>query len=491
MINDPYRPQFHFTPQQQWMNDPNGLVYFQGEYHLFYQYHPYGITWGPMHWGHAISKDLINWDHAPIALAPDEHGQIFSGSAVVDEKDTSGFFGGGAGIVAIFTHHSQDPESGAVRECQSLAYSSDSGRTWTKYSGNPVLADSRFPDFRDPKVFWHKMTQQWVMILAAGQTVRLYTSPNLREWAFASEFGEGEGAHIGVWECPDLFELPVDGDPAYTKWVMLVSIGNDPAYPEGSRTQYFIGQFDGTVFKNEAAPEHIQWLDAGRDNYAGVTWSGIPDEDGRRIYMGWMSNWKYAQVTPTVGWRSAMTLPRTLALKSHNHVLRLVQQPVQELNALQTNTFQWDSIQVNPGTNPLSMLALTCFKLEAVFELGTAEEFGFKVRASEAGETLIGYRPGTKELFIDRSCSGDTGFHVDFPGRHTVQVEAEDGRLYIQIWVDHSSVEVFAGEGEAVLTDLVFPQETQQGMGIYALEGSVQLVSLQVSPLQRVVSAQV
>jgi len=483
MTNDPYRPQFHFTPQQQWMNDPNGLVYFRGEYHLFYQYHPYGTTWGPMHWGHAISGDLVNWTHAPIALAPDEHGQIFSGSAVVDELDTSGLFGGDAGLVAIFTHHSQDAESGAVRQCQSLAYSADAGRTWSKYSDNPVLADSRFPDFRDPKVIWHKQTERWVMILAAGQTVRLYTSPNLRDWTFASEFGEGEGAHIGVWECPDLFELAVDGDPAHTKWVMLVSIGSEPAYPEGSRTQYFIGRFDGQVFTNEGASEQIQWLDAGRDNYAGVSWSGIPEEKGRRIYIGWMSNWKYAQVTPTVGWRSAMTLPRTLELKRHKDEVRLLQRPVQELNALITDTFRWESVQVHAGDDSVSMPALTCFKLEAVFELGTAEEFGIKVRASEAGQTLIGYRPASKELFIDRSRSGDIAFHADFPGRHAVQVEAEGGRLKMQIWVDRSSVEVFAGEGEAVLTDLVFPQENQQGLDVYAVEGSVQLLSLQLSPI--------
>ncbi|MDU0201988.1 glycoside hydrolase family 32 protein [Paenibacillus sp. MAH-36] len=483
MLQDRYRPNFHFTPQQQWMNDPNGLVYFQGEYHLFYQYHPDGTTWGPMHWGHAISKDLVSWDHMPVALEPDEHGYIFSGSAVVDWEDTSGFFGGGAGLVAIFTHHDNAGENGSVRERQSLAYSSDSGRTWTKYSGNPVLADTRFPDFRDPKVFWHTKSKRWIMILASGQTVSIYHSPNLKEWTFASQFGEGEGSHIGVWECPDLFELPVDGDPSHTKWVMLVSIGNAPEYPEGSRTQYFIGQFNGTEFKNDDAAESVRWLDGGRDNYAGVSWSDLPAEDGRRIYIGWLSNWKYAQVTPTEGWRSAMTLPRTLGLRSRANRILLVQRPVQELDQWKTDTMQWNDLLIEPGYNPLSGLALTSFMLEAEFELQTATEFGFKVRTSKEYETVVGYLAEAQELFVDRTQSGKTDFHTDFPGRHAVEAEAVDGRLVLRIWVDRCSVEVFAGEGEAVITDLLFPIDEQPGLAVYAKHGNVRLASLSISSI--------
>ncbi|MCY9691397.1 glycoside hydrolase family 32 protein [Paenibacillus alginolyticus] len=486
MTNELYRPQFHFSPQQNWMNDPNGLVYFHGEYHLFYQYHPHGTTWGPMHWGHAISKDLVHWEHAPITLEPDEHGQIFSGSAVVDWQDTTGFFNGEVGLVAIFTHHDQDPDSDLPRERQSLAYSSDSGRTWTKYSGNPVLTDSRFPDFRDPKVFWHTQTNQWVMILASGQTVSIYHSANLKDWSFASQFGDGEGAHVGVWECPDLFELAIDGDPARTKWVMLVSIGNSPEHREGSRTQYFIGDFDGTAFKNDASPETVQWLDGGRDNYAGVSWSDIPAKDGRRIYIGWMSNWKYAQVTPTESWRSAMTMPRSLALISRKDQIILVQQPVHELNHLKLGTYKWNETIVEPGQNLLSKLDLPYFVIEAEFELQTAAEFGLKVRTSNFSETVVGYEMEKQEIFVDRSRSGEVSFHADFSGRHAVKAETSDGRLKLQIWVDTSSIEVFAGEGEAVITDLIFPGEEEQGLEIYALHGTVKLISLNITPLKSI-----
>jgi fructan beta-fructosidase len=486
MTNELYRPQFHFSPQQNWMNDPNGLVYFHGEYHLFYQYHPHGTTWGPMHWGHAISKDLVHWEHAPIALEPDEHGQIFSGSAVVDWHDTTGFFNGEAGLVAIFTHHDQEPDSDRPRERQSLAYSSDFGRTWTTYSGNPVLTDSRFPDFRDPKVFWHTQTNQWVMILASGQTVSIYHSANLKDWSFASQFGDGEGAHFGVWECPDLFELPLDGDSARTKWVMLISIGNSPEYREGSRTQYFIGDFDGAVFKNDASPEKVRWLDGGRDNYAGVSWSDIPAKDGRRIYIGWMSNWKYAQVTPTESWRSAMTFPRSLGIISRKDQIIVVQQPVHELNQLKSGTYKWDETIVDPGQNLLSVLDLPYFELEAEFELQTAAEFGFKVRASDISETVVGYEVEKQEIFVDRSYSGEVSFHSDFSGRHAVKVETLDRRLKLHILVDTSSIEVFAGEGEAVITDLIFPGAKDQGLEIYALQGSVKLISLNISPLKSI-----
>lgn len=483
MSTDLYRPRFHFTPQHNWMNDPNGLVYFEGEYHLFYQYHPHGITWGPMHWGHAVSKDLVSWEHLPIALEPDEHGQIFSGSAVVDWHDTTGFFGGTPGLVAIFTHHDKEPGSELARERQSLAYSTDSGRTWSKYSGNPVLADSRFPDFRDPKVFWHKPASRWIIVLASGQTVSIYHSPNLKDWSFASQFGEGEGDHSGVWECPDLFELPVDGDPSITKWIMLVSIGNSPEYAEGSRTQYFVGEFDGTTFKNDAEPGAVQWLDAGRDNYAGVSWSDIPGQDGRRIYIGWMSNWKYANLTPTEGWRSAMTLPRTLKLASSGNQVVLIQKPVAELQRLKEEGYMWQNIEIEPGTNLLSAVSMSFYELEAEFELQTASEFGFKIRASESYETVVGYVSAKREVFVDRSRSGNTGFHADFPGRHAVQVLPRHGRIKLIVWVDACSVEVFADGGATVITDLIFPEEGQSGVEVYAVEGTVKLVSLSLSPV--------
>ncbi len=292
-----HRPHFHFTPESMWMNDPNGMVYYEGEYHLFYQHHPDDVVWGPMHWGHAVSTDLVHWEHLPIALYPDEYGYIFSGSAVVDWKNTSGFGSKhNPPLIAIFTYHDVDGEQAGNNDYQTqgIAYSIDKGRSWTKYENNPVLPNPGIKDFRDPKVIWYEPDQKWIMTLAAHDNVRFYSSPNLKDWIFESEFGKGIGAHGGVWECPDLFPMELDGTQ---KWVLLVSL-NDGGPNGGSGTQYFIGDFDGKTFINDNSKNQILWLDYGRDNYAGVTWSDIPDEDGRRIFMGWMSNWSYAEVVP-------------------------------------------------------------------------------------------------------------------------------------------------------------------------------------------------
>jgi len=471
-----YRPQFHFTPPANWMNDPNGMVYFEGEYHLFYQYHPYGTIWGPMHWGHAVSKDLVYWEHRPIALKPDENGAIFSGSAVIDWNNTAGF--GEETMVAIFTH------AGDNGQVQSIAYSQDKGRNWIKYEGNPVLKEERFVDFRDPKVFWHQPTEQWVMILASGQTVCIYHSPNLKDWTFASEFGQGIGSHDGVWECPDLFPLLVDGDPSKTKWVMLVSIGNDPAFPEGSRTQYFTGEFNGHTFVNDEASEAVRWLDYGRDNYAGVSWSDIPAEDGRRIYIGWMSNWKYANLTPTEGWRSAMTIPRELALESRNGEIALIQRPVQELDKLRVPVLSLKDVSSEEVQNRLSELQMDSFEMIADFETGTKEAFGFKVRVSANQETVIGYLPESSELFVDRTQSGEINFHEQFACRHVVKLEAGNSRLRLHVFVDSSSLEVFADNGRTVITDLIFPDPDANGLEIYVTDGSINLHSFEIYTLR-------
>ncbi len=340
-----YRPQFHFSPEAHWMNDPNGLVYLDGEYHLFYQYYPDSNVWGPMHWGHAVSPDMIHWKHLPVALFPDSLGYIFSGSAVADVKNTSGL--GSAEnppLVAIFTYHDPIGEKNGSNKFQNqgLAYSIDKGRTWTKYPGNPVLKSPGIRDFRDPKVFWHNESDKWIMILAVNDRVHLYSSPNLLDWTFLSEFGQGIGAHGGVWECPDLFRIKVRGTNEM-KWVMLVSI--NPGGPNGgSATQYFVGNFDGTNFIKEN--KEIQWVDWGRDNYAGVTWSNVPESDGRRLFLGWMSNWQYANVVPTHVWRSAMTVPRELALMHTGDGYLLVSNPVRELESLRTEKTQlYEEIQ--------------------------------------------------------------------------------------------------------------------------------------------------
>ncbi|QWU14135.1 fructan beta-fructosidase [Paenibacillus sophorae] len=487
MNKDKYRPLYHFTPRSHWMNDPNGMVYFNGEYHLFYQYHPFGMTWGPMHWGHAVSHDMVHWQHLLIALAPDEHGQIFSGSAVVDWNDTSGFFGGKPGLVAIFTHHDEYPGTERQRERQSLAYSSDNGRTWIKYSGNPVLEDPRYSDYRDPKVFWHEASGRWIMILATGQTVCIYTSPNLMEWTFASEFGEGHGSHDGVWECPDLFELVAPGNPQRTKWVLLVSIGDAVGIPEGSRTQYFVGHFDGKLFVNERDPEAVYWLDHGRDNYAGVSFSDIPAGDGRRIYLGWMSNWKYAKVTPTEGWRGAMTIPRELSLRAVDGEIRLIQRPIAELSKLAEETLLLKGLTIE-GNMRLMQIKGDSYLVDAEFVLGSATSFGFRVRVAEEGNraTIVGYDSRSGELYVDRASSGEVLFHELFPGKHGVALVPRDNRLRLQLWVDRSSVEVFSGGGECVITDLIFPDPQDDGLEIFAHEGNVELLSLKVTRLNSI-----
>lgn len=472
-----YRNVYHFSPQKNWMNDPNGMVYFNGEYHLFYQHHPFGTTWGPMHWGHAVSKDLVSWKELPIALAPDEHGTIFSGSAVVDWDNTSGFFDEEPGLVAIFTHHHDVPDAQQMMQYQSLAYSKDEGRTWTKYDGNPVLSHDSYIDFRDPKVFWHEPSSQWVMIVACGQTVCLYRSSNLKEWVFASEFGEGIGFHDGVWECPDLF--PLATEDSGVRWVMLVSIGDDPAFVEGSRTQYFIGDFDGTTFMpDERSKGEVRWLDYGRDNYAGVSWSDIPAADGRRLFIGWMSNWKYANLTPTDGWRGAMTLVRELKLETLEGEVMLTQQPVREMEAHRTELLSLHGIAVDEAAVRLADLQLESSEILVRFD--AAFSLGLKVRTGLGQETLVGWDARAAEVYVDRSRSGQADFHKDFPGKHSAPLQTSGSILEMRIFVDRSSVELFADRGQAVITDLIYPDPASTGITVFADDGRKVIESLQV-----------
>ncbi|ANY69356.1 glycoside hydrolase [Paenibacillus sp. BIHB 4019] len=481
---DLFRPIYHFTPEKNWMNDPNGMVFFNGEYHLFYQHHPDGTTPGPMHWGHAVSADMVNWEHRPIALYPDENGVIFSGSAVVDWEDTTGFFGGKPGLVAIFTHHDKVPGTERVRERQSLAYSSDSGRSWVKYIGNPVLESDRFIDFRDPKVFWHPGTKRWVMILATGRSVCLYHSANLKEWTFGSEFGHNNGLNDGVWECPDLFPLPVDGDSAHTKWVMIVSVGGRAEHAEGSLTQYFIGDFDGQTFVNDNPAGTVLRLDYGSDNYAGVSWSDLPAEDGRRIYLAWMSNHHYCTVTPTDGWRSAMTVPRSLALASQSGSIRLIQKPVRELEILRTPILALEETSLREAHARLADLNLESFEMIAEFHSAEASDVVIKVRASDSQQTVIGYKSEHNEIYLDRTRSGLIGFQENFAVIHSVKLEEESELIKLHVFVDRSSVEVFVNDGIAVITDLIFPDTAATGLGLYdSKDGGAKLRRLELYQL--------
>ena len=308
---DLYRPVFHYTPQRNFMNDPNGLVYYRGEYHLFHQYNPFGNQWGHMSWNHAVSTDLIHWTYLPVALKEEDGVMIFSGSAVADEKNTSGFgTKENPPLVAIYTGHRVADEM----QSQHIAFSLDRGRTWTKYAGNPVLPWEK--DFRDPKVFWHAPTHKWVMVVskAIEKRLRFYGSPDLKTWKLLSQFGPAgvPDTQKSNWECPDLFPIPIEGEPNATKWVLHVGMG-DGHVGGGSGGEYFIGDFDGVKFRNSNPADEVRWEDYGKDNYAGVSWSGASGPNGERVWIGWMSNWQYANDIPTAPWRTALTTPRLLS----------------------------------------------------------------------------------------------------------------------------------------------------------------------------------
>lgn len=488
LYQEQYRPQFHFSPDSMWMNDPNGMVYYEGEYHLFFQHYPDSTVWGPMHWGHAVSNDLIHWQHLPIALYPDSLGYIFSGSAVVDWQNTSGFGTQNAPtLIAIYTYHNNTlKESGALNyQTQAIAYSNDKGRTWTKYKENPVIPNPGIKDFRDPKVIWHEASQKWVMVFAAFDHVKIYNSPNLKDWQQVSEFGRGEGSHGGVWECPDLFPLEVE-DTEETKWVMIVSLG-DGAPNGGSGTQYFIGNFDGETFVNDNPREKVLWLDHGRDNYAGVTWSDIPEDDGRRIFLGWMSNWKYANVVPTKRWRSAMTFPRTLTLVQTSHGLRLNSGPVEELEEIRVKSFEIKSQAVRDDFSV--DIPFSAAKSEILLEfadLNMAEDFGIVLSNRLGQKLLVGYDPATDSFYIDRSQSGPSDFSEGFSGRQYAPRLSKQERIKFHLLFDTSSVELFADDGLVVMTALYFPDEQFNKVTLYANEGSVALKSARFIQLESI-----
>lgn len=490
---EPYRPQLHFSPEAHWMNDPNGMVYHDGEYHLFYQYYPDSTVWGPMHWGHAVTTDLLHWEHLPIALYPDSLGYIFSGSAVVDKGNTSGLGTGGKDpLVAIFTYH--DPvgaEAGRDDyERQAIAYSNDRGRSWTKYPGNPVLPNTTgLKDFRDPKVSWNAAAGKWVMALAAQDHISFYGSDNLIDWEFLSDFGKDLGGHDGVWECPDLFPLPVDGAGA-TRWVLIVNINPGAPYG-GSGTQYFVGDFDGTSFTvdpgfaRDVTDGRGVWLDYGRDNYAGVTWANVPESDGRTLFLGWMSNWEYANVVPTDPWRSAMTLPRTLSLHDTPAGLRVFSQPVREVMTLRTDSTVLAGTESGPPGQeitpaPIAIKAPAEYVLSFDVQDGNTATFGVEL-ANGAGETYrIGYDAERGEYFSDRTKAGKHDFSDKFARGVTYAPRVvTGGNVRMHLIVDVSGVELFADGGATVMTELFFPSEPfgtarvfVDGQGVSLTEGT-------------------
>jgi fructan beta-fructosidase len=484
-----YRPQYHFTPQKGWMNDPNGLVFYAGEYHLFYQYFPDSTVWGPMHWGHAVSKDMVHWEHLPIALYPDSLGLIFSGSAVVDWNNTSGFGSiENPPLIAMFTYHNMDWEKAGRIDCenQGIAYSLDKGRNWIKYEKNPVVQNPGVKDFRDPKMIWFEKTKQWNLILSAHNRVKIYSSPNLKNWKFESEFGWDAGAHGGVWECPDLFPLKVEGSNQ-TKWVLIVNM--NPGGPNsGSGTQYFVGDFDGRQFIPNS--KETSWLDFGRDNYAGVTWSDIPESDGRRLFIGWMSNWNYAQLVPTHPWRSAMTIPRELKLDQTDGKFRVKSVPVQEMNQLHD---QASKINLEPGTisgvKQLDTKAINLNQCEIVFNLeagkNVPDSYGIILENTLGEVVKIGYSGKNQQFFADRTKSGNMNFADNFSGIDTAPYRIGK-KIQLHLFIDAASIELFVDEGKLVMTELVFPSENFKRLKIFASGGDILLRKAEIVGIKRI-----
>jgi fructan beta-fructosidase len=460
IYEEPYRPQIHFSPKEKWINDPNGMVYYKGTYHLFFQFYPDSTVWGPMHWGHATSKDLIHWQQLPIALYPDSLGYIYSGSAVVDKNNTSGFGKNGQiPLVAIFTSHDPLREESHRNdyENQSLAYSLDDGNTWTKYKRNPVLRNLGITDFRDPKVMWYEPAKKWIMTLATKNKVSFYSSTDLKTWQKESDFGENAGAHGGVWECPDLFALDDHGNKV---WVLIVNI--NPGAPNlGSGTQYFVGSFDGKKFTSMHAD--TKWLDYGPDDYAGVTWS---NSGNRKIFLGWMSNWIYANLVPTIKWRNAMTLPRELRIKHVDDDVFVVSWPIKELDKIGENRKILSDVMVTKIldiTQETGKLKLPC---RLNLSLKTIKDFSIILSNNIGEELVIGFDKKQNQFYIDRTRSGKTNFQKDFAGKATAPRFVNSQKLTLSLIFDESSVELFGDDGLTTMTSIFFPNKTYNKMNI-------------------------
>lgn len=413
-----YRPVYHHTPLWGWMNDPNGLFYKDGVWNLYFQYNPYGSTWENMTWGHATSRDLVHWQYEGTPVEPDALGTIFSGSAVVDSANTAGF--GKNAIVAMYT-------SAAESQTQSLAYSTDGGKTFTKYSDNPTLT-AKEPDFRDPKMIWNEATNEWNLVMATGQKMNFYSSKDLKNWKYESSFGEGYGCHKGVWECPDLIQMD-NG-----KWVLFCNI--NPGGPfGGSATQYFVGQWDGHKFTCESKPEVTKWMDYGKDHYATVTFSNAPD--GRHVALPWMSNWQYAAVVPTKQYRSGNGIPRDLGIFTDGNEDYLSVKPSPEIMKAFSKKAQ--------SLGDACMVEVSGLRRNATIELSNGK-----------GERVVmRYDAAENSFSVDRMKSGQTDFSDVFASVTTAPTHGKVSRVLI--FIDKSSVEVFDADGKFALTNLVFP----------------------------------
>ena len=470
-----YRPVYHHTPVYGWMNDPNGMFYKDGVYHLYFQYNPYGSMWANMTWGHSTSTDLTHWTYEGTAIVPDAWGAIFSGSCVVDKDNTAGF--GKGAVVAFYTSAKSTPWGDI--QSQSMAYSLDNGKTFIKYEHNPILTSTE-RDFRDPKVFWYAPGKHWVMMLAVGQEMQIYSSGNLKEWKKESSFGAMQGAHGGVWECPDLVEVAVEGSKE-KKWVLICNL--NPGGPfGGSAAQYFVGSFDGKKFVNES-PTQTKWLDWGKDNYATVTWSNAPA--GRCIALGWMSNWQYANNVPTTQYRSANTLARDLTLYRVGGELYLKSKPSPEIKKARAEEKKIPTFEVKGNYEVASLLADNkgAYEIEMTIENKGTSKIDFSLMNEKGEKVAMYYDVVRKQFVMDRSASGIVGFSRDFPAVTVAPVRNTD-QIHLRLFIDRSSVEAFGEEGEYVMTNLVFPAEPYNRMVFSSDKGSYIVKSMNVYRLQ-------
>ena len=485
-----FRPVYHHTPLYGWMNDANGLVYKDGEYHLYFQYNPYGSKWGNMHWGHSVSKDLVHWEHLAPAIARDTLGHIFSGSSIVDQENVAGY--GAGNILAFYT--SASDKNGQI---QCLAFSKDNGRTFTKYEKNPILCPADgLRDFRDPKVFRYEPEDKWVMIVSADKEMRFYESKNLKDWNYMSSFGEGYGVQPCQFECPDMVELSVDGDTNRKKWALIVNV-NPGCYFGGSATQYFTGDFDGMKFSCDSQPNVTKWLDWGKDHYATVCFSNTGE---RTIAVPWMSNWQYCNIVPTKQFRSANALPRELSLYTQDGEIYLSAAPVPEIKTLRKEKKEIPAFTVANDYHIDSLLADNdgAYELALEITVGEAEIMGFNLFNDKGEKVDIYFNLPEKRLVMDRTKSGI----VDF-GKKSVSHEIEvhdrrkttsinyiddfalatwapikkENKYTLDVFVDKCSVEIFLNGGKVAMTNLIFPSEPYNRMCFYSKGGSFQVDS--------------
>ena len=485
-----FRPVYHHTPAYGWMNDANGLVFKDGEYHLYFQYNPYGSVWGNMHWGHSVSRDLVHWQHLPVAIERDTMGHIFSGSCVVDARNDAGT--GTNNIIAFYTSH-RNMQPGHQRQVQCMAYSSDNGRTFTKYEGNPIITPfDGLENFRDPKVFWYAPQEKWVMIVSADKNMRFYESRNLKDWTYMSEWGEGYGPQPNQFECPDFIQLPVDGDKQRMKWVMIVNINPGFVYG-GSGTMYFVGDFDGHRFTCDTKPDCVKWLDWGKDHYATVCFSNTGD---RTIAVPWMSNWQYANLTPSKGqYRSANALPRELNLyTAADGQLLLSAAPVKELSSLRGKEEKIGDF--NLGEKRVDHVADNgAFELQFQLQPAAKGRTGVELSNAEGEKTLIYFDAENGRVVMDRAESGIVDFGKDIEP-HQLETSSSrracvDGLLHfvndfahatwapvsdiaaaheVRIFADRSSIELFVDGGRVAMTNLVFPTKPYDRLRFFSDE---------------------